>query len=252
MLGNGDGTFSAPVLGDFNGDGKLDVAVSSSNTAIDLLLGNGDGTFQNPAQVAADNATTLALGDFNSDGKLDLVGVSLYLRIPINLSPASLNFGSQNVGTKSPPQNVTLLNDGASPLPITSINIGGSDPNDFTETNKCGSTLPVDANCQIAVVFQPQAGGPRSATLNVTYQGLGSPQTVSLSGVGAVSTVTLTLPNLRFPVQLVGTVSSARSATLSNTGTVPVNISNISTTGPFTQTNNCPPVCRLGQIAKSR
>jgi hypothetical protein len=187
------------------------------------------------------------MGDFNNDGKLDLVGQSLYLQIPINLSPASLNFGSQNVGTKSPPQNVTLLNDGASPLPITSINIGGTDPNDFTETNKCGATLPVGANCQIAVVFQPQAGGPRSATLNVTYQGLGSPQIVSLSGVGAVSTVTLTPPNLNFPIQLVGTASSARTATLTNTGTVPVNISNISTTGPFKETNNCPSSLPIGK-----
>jgi hypothetical protein len=255
LLGNGDGTFtdgggvqisnnqyitSAPVLGDFNGDGKLDVAVSSSSQAIDLLLGNGDGTFQNPTQVATDNAATLAFGDFNNDGKLDLVGHSLYLQIPINLSPPSLNFGSQKVGTKSQPQNVTALNDGSSTLPITSINIGGNDPNDFTETNTCPSSLPVGANCQITVVFQPQAGGPRSATLNVTYQGLGSPQTVPLSGVGAVATVTLTPPQLKFQTQLVGTTSSAQAATLTNTGTVTVNISNISTRGPFPQTNNCP------------
>lgn len=58
------------------------------------------------------------MGDFNSDGKLDLVGTSLYLQIPINLSPASLNF-SQNVGTQSPPQYVTVLNDGSPALPIT-------------------------------------------------------------------------------------------------------------------------------------
>jgi hypothetical protein len=252
LLGNGDGTFrnvggvkisdnqftsasSAPVLGDFNGDGKLDVAVSG----LYLLLGNGDGTFQNPIQVATDNAITLAMGDFNGDGKLDLVGTSLYLQGPINLTPASLDFGTQNVGTKSPPQNVTVFNEGTSALTITGINIGGNDPNDFTETNKCGSTLPAGANCQIAVVFQPQVGGARSATLNVNYQGPGSPQTVSLSGFGAVSTVTLTPSNLKFRLRLIGTTSSPKTATLTNTGTVPVNISNISTTGPFTETNNC-------------
>jgi hypothetical protein len=253
LLGNGDGTFtsaggvqisgqnsaSAPVLGDFNGDSKLDVAVSSS-TAIDLLLGNGDGTFQSPTQIATDTATTLVMGDFNSDGKLDFVGSYLYLQIPINLSPASLNFGSQNVGTKSPPQNVTVLNDGASTLPITGISIGGTDPNDFTQTNKCGSSLPIGANCQIAVVFQPQVGGPRAATLKVSYQGLGSPQSVPLSGLGAISTVTLTPAKLTFPIQLVGTTSSAQTATLTNTGTVPVNISNIATTRAFSETNNCP------------
>jgi hypothetical protein len=255
LLGNGDGTFtsgggvpingnSSPLLGDFNGDGKLDVAVSG----LYLALGNGDGTFQNPIQVATDNAITLAMGDFNGDGKLDLVGKSLYLQSPINLIPASLDFGTQNVGTKSPPQNITVLNAGTSTLTITGINIGGSDPNDFTETNKCGSTLAVGANCQIAVVFQPQAGGSRSATLNVSYQGPGSPQTVSvsLSGFGAVSTVTLTPSNLKFPLRLIGTTSSPKTATLTSTGTVPVNISNISTTGPFTETNNCPSSLAVG------
>jgi hypothetical protein len=258
LLGNGDGTFrnaggvsvpsnntSPPVLGDFNGDGKLDVAITSGS-AFYLLLGNGDGTFQNPIQVATDNATTLAVGDFNSDGKLDLVGMSLYLQVPINLSPSSLSFPSQNVGTKSPPQYVTTLNVGSSALPITGINIGGNNPNDFSQTNNCPSSLPSGANCQIAVVFQPQAGGQRAAMLSVSYQGLGSPQTVSLSGVGAVSTVTLSPANLTFPVQLVGTVSSAQTATLTNTGTVPVNISNISSSEPFTETNNCPASLPVG------
>jgi hypothetical protein len=262
LLGNGDGTFSCgreakfggpgvtfspPLLGDFNGDGKLDVALETLNHAIYLSLGNGDGTFQPAIQLASDNATTLAIADFNSDGKLDLVGTSLYLQSPIIFSPASLDFGTQNVGTKSQPRNVTALNDGGSALPITSINIGGSDPNDFSQTNKCPSSLPIGATCPIAVVFQPQAGGSRSATLNVNYQGLGSPQTVPLSGVGAISTVTLTPAKLAFPIQLVGTTSSAQTATLTNTGTVAVNISNISTSGPFTESNNCPSSLPIGQ-----
>jgi hypothetical protein len=258
LLGNGDGTFtsgggvpingnSAPLLGDFNGDGKLDIAVLASNpNQIDLLLGNGDGTFQNPTQVAADNATTLAMGDFNGDGKLDLVGMSEYLLSPINLSPANLDFGTQNVGTKSPPKNVTALNDGSSTLTLTGIKIGGSDQNDFTQTNNCPAALAVGASCQIAVVFQPKAGGARSATLNLDYQGPGSPQTVSLTGVGAVSTVTLTPPNLEFPLRLIGTISPPKTATLANTGSVPVNISNISTKEPFSQTNNCPSSLAVG------
>jgi hypothetical protein len=256
LLGNGDGTFTVgsgvpingnfgPLLGDFNGDGKLDIAVLASNQ-IDLLLGNGDGTFQNPIQLASDTAITLAIGDFNGDGKLDLVGMSLYLQSPINLSPANLDFGTQNVGTKSPPKNVTALNDGSSTLTLTGIKIGGSDPNDFTQTNNCPAALAVGASCQIAVVFQPKAGGARAATLNLDYQGPGSPQTVSLSGVGAVSTVTLTPPNLKFPLRLIGTTSPAKTATLANTGSVPVNISNISTKGPFSQTNNCPSSLAVG------
>jgi protocatechuate 3,4-dioxygenase beta subunit len=87
FLGNGDGTFQAAksfqtgptsntiptavVVGDFNGDGKLDVAVSDSVGAIRVLLGNGDGTFQ-PEQTINVGTSYLAVADFNGDGKLDL------------------------------------------------------------------------------------------------------------------------------------------------------------------------------------
>ena len=256
LLGNGDGTFtpfggvnlggnksaSSVNIADFNGDGKLDLAVYSSvNNSIEILLGNGDGTFQNPIQVAAEpNLASLVMGDFNGDGKLDLVGHSLYLQIPINVFPNSLDFGSQNVGTKSPPKPVTVINDGSSALIITNIVINGNDPKDFAETNDCPASLPTGAHCTIKVRFEPTVGGPRSASLNVTYLGLGSPQSVSLSGVGAISTVTLKPSNLKFSTQLVGTTSPAQTATLTNTGTVAVNISNISTTGAFTESNNCP------------
>ena len=95
FLGNGDGTLQAPQnfpagpsghfqgpgllsVGDFNGDGKLDLAVADADSAqgyIAILLGNGDGTFQNPIDYSLSFGGTesLAVGDFNRDGKLDLV-----------------------------------------------------------------------------------------------------------------------------------------------------------------------------------
>src|ERR1700723_299846 len=89
LLGNGDGTFTAapnsPItvgnaplalsVGDFNGDGKLDLAVSNSNDAtLTILLGNGDGSFTPVPSLPATDITPFALaaGDFNGDGKLDL------------------------------------------------------------------------------------------------------------------------------------------------------------------------------------
>ena len=92
LLGNGDGTFQAAqsvaaggaavpfvAVGDFNGDGKLDLVVINDappiNSAVSVLLGRGDGTFQ-AAQTVAPGGKALAVGDFNRDGKLDLAVIS--------------------------------------------------------------------------------------------------------------------------------------------------------------------------------
>jgi serine/threonine protein kinase len=90
LLGNGDGTFQPAVAigsrefahgiveGDFNGDGKLDLAVTYSvRNIVGVLLGNGDGAFQSAREVAVnDTPSVLAASDFNGDGKLDLAVTS--------------------------------------------------------------------------------------------------------------------------------------------------------------------------------
>ena len=93
-LGKGDGTFGEPIstnlgagqltslvaLGDFNGDGKVDVAVSVlsfTTPGTGILLGNGDGTFQ-PVVFPSNLATfqTQSVADVNNDGKVDLIASS--------------------------------------------------------------------------------------------------------------------------------------------------------------------------------
>src|SRR6266446_3050476 len=62
------------AVGDFNGDGKLDLAVANfDSNDISVLLGNGDGSFQAALTFAAGSSpVSVAVGDFNGDGKLDL------------------------------------------------------------------------------------------------------------------------------------------------------------------------------------
>src|SRR5215469_7280738 len=65
---------AAIVVGDFNGDGKADLAVANSGgNDISILLGNGDGTFQQARNIiVGTNPVAIAVGDFNHDGKDDL------------------------------------------------------------------------------------------------------------------------------------------------------------------------------------
>ncbi len=69
----GDGAFSVTV-GDFNGDGRLDLAIADANSNnVSVLLGNGLGGFGAPTNFAAGNGPrSVAVGDFNGDGRLDL------------------------------------------------------------------------------------------------------------------------------------------------------------------------------------
>jgi hypothetical protein len=63
------------AVGDFNGDGKTDLAFPVAGRGVQVILGNGDGTFSNPITFPETAPNNLAVGDFNGDGKLDLLRI---------------------------------------------------------------------------------------------------------------------------------------------------------------------------------
>jgi hypothetical protein len=102
----------------------------------------------------------------------------------IQLTPTSLNFGNQPVGTTSLPKKITVSNKASVAVSVTGITIVGTNAGDFTETNTCGTSIAGGASCFITVKFTPSATGSRSATVSISDNGGGSPQKVTLAGTG--------------------------------------------------------------------
>lgn len=171
FLGNGDGTFTSAgsvpaaspsfgfgpvgvVAGDFDNDGKLDIAVALTSNAMSMLKGNGNGTFQ--AAVTSiifnfPNPTSIAATDFDGDGNLDLVitaGPVLLLRgngnlqfqppVAFNAQPGSTAIVIADMNGDNHPDIVTAdsFSDGVSVL------IGGGST--VVATHKYSGPLFVD------------------------------------------------------------------------------------------------------------
>jgi|GEM_PF-1689423 len=234
---------------------------------------DGGGTFATNARVTPaliDSATASFIGDYSgiaaaagvahpvwtnggfNNGQLQTTTLTVPGTAPaplVGLSPESLTFASQTVGTTSAAQTVTLSNVGSGALSITSIGITGANSGDFNQSNNCPispATLAASANCTINVTFAPTATGTRTAAVSVTDNASGSPQSVTLSGTGTAPApiVSLSATSLTFASQGVGTSSPAQIVTLSNTGSAALSITSIGITGAssgdFNQSNNCP------------
>jgi uncharacterized protein (UPF0548 family) len=205
------------------------------------LNGSGLATLMTSAlPVGTDNITAAYNGDTNFAPSTSPVVYQVVQGALVLLSPTSLNFGNQTVGLASNPQTVTLTNTGNANLNLTSIQITGADSGEFAQSNNCPASVPANGNCTISVTFTPTTTGTRNAALTITDNAPNSPQSVPLQGVGVSTAVIFSPTSLNFPTQLISTTSPAKPATMTNGGTAVLNITSITVTGPFSQTNNCP------------
>jgi len=191
-----------------------------------------------PSISGTENATVTVTDNApNSPESTTLTGVGEGSGPAVTLSPTSLTFPTQLVGTASTPQNVTLTNSGVAVLTITSIATTG----DFSQTNNCGTTVAVNASCTISVTFTPTTINTRTGTVVVTDNAPASPQTVALTGVGTY--VSWTPASLTFGAQTVGTSSPTQTITFTNNATTALTIKSVTVTGvdnkDFTQTDTC-------------
>ncbi len=198
LLGNGDGTFQAAAyyaagptarsmaVGDFNGDGKPDLAVTQEGTAhsftdsaVSVLLGNGDGTFQPAVNYGAGSMpVSVAVGDFNGDGKPDLVvadlgqlannpGVSVLLGNGDGTFQDAVGFDFDTTGGRN-----------YEPLSIAVGDFNGDGKPDLVVANSQFPAISIllgngDGTFQAAVNFDAKLG-PRSVALG-DFNGDGKP-----------------------------------------------------------------------------
>jgi hypothetical protein len=203
LLGRGDGAFQSQInvpvdfqaggiaSGDFNGDGKPDLAVTSANSfpngTVSVSLGNGDGTF-GPRQIfpVGNSPASVALGDLNGDGKLDVAvantssnSVSVLLgigngtllpaiNIAVDSNPRSLTITDFD-GDHKPDLAVALSN-----LDEISILIGNGDGTFLFPLNVAVSPNPVfmtaadfngDQIPDLVTVHSPQFSGAGSMSI---------------------------------------------------------------------------------------
>ncbi len=226
FLGNGDGTFKAPipiasvpdlygipVVADLNKDGKLDLAfiaeTSASQAEIVIALGNGDGTFATPSILDlpggdAIRNSSLAAGDFNGDGNLDLALFDSEAFSGIFYGNGNGTFTSVNVGTTASPSLVPqdLINLFASGPAVAANLTAGSAPDILV-----GNTVLLN------VYGTTITGSAASATaLSASSTSIAAGQTVTFTATVTGSTGNTTTPT--------GSVTFYDGATALGSGTL--------------------------------
>jgi hypothetical protein len=198
-----------------------------------------------PTTLGAKSASvSIAHNAVGSPSVVALSGTGVTATPAISVSPASLAFGSQNTGTTSAVQVITVSNTGGANLVVSGVALVGTNPGQFARTTTCATVAP-GASCTVSVTFAPTTAGAKSASVRITHNAVGSPTNVPLTGTGVVATpaISVSPASLAFGTQNTGTASAAQLITVSNTGggTLVVNSANLvgANPGQFTRVNAC-------------
>lgn len=161
--------------------GNSDFAISGNTCGPTLTAGSGCkvSIVYTPTVLGSESAT-LSISD-NAPGSPQMVPITGTSIPQTVVTPLSLTFPKQKVGTTSPAKTVTLKNNLATSL--TGISHQISKPF-AVSSSTCGKTLGSGASCTFSVTFTPTVTGTVSGTLTITDSANNSPQTVSLTGTG--------------------------------------------------------------------
>jgi uncharacterized repeat protein (TIGR01451 family) len=209
-----------------------DFAISSDTCTATAVAPGGTCTISvtfTPTQTGS-RAGTLTISDDAADSPqlVSLTGTGT--QPALSLSTTSLAFGGQAVGTTSPAKSVTITNTGTADLHVGKVSTSGADAGDFSASpSGCGKVAPM-GTCTISVTFTPSAPGGRSATLSIVSDAPTTPDSVSLSGTGLDSHLSLSPDPMNFGDVLLGQ-SKTMTLTFSNSGSDPTHLTGPPTSG---------------------
>jgi len=159
-----------------------------------------------------------------------------------------LDFGSVSAGSVSPPQTVTVLNQGPGGATLTLLNAVGGDPSAFSVvggTCAIGAALFEAATCTISVQFAPGSSGTKTAQVQIASTG-SFPPVLTLTGVGLAGpnpSLALSTATIAFDDTKVGSQSMPSTVRISSSGSGVVTISAIAVAGTYgIDSTTCPAV----------
>jgi hypothetical protein len=214
--------------------GGPDAAIEISSTGKVILASDAG---YPPTPGAFQTAPPAARGDLFA--LPNVAAIDLTVPAPaVCLSPRFLNFGSGVVapGTTSAPQSSTLTNCGNGDLHISSV---ASDSPDYGASTTCAlapAALTAGSTCTVSATYSPV--DYKTGNIVITDDALASPHSVGLSGFPKAPATTFSPTSLTF-LETPITTSVGLSITIINSGTLPLTIASVSTTGDFSASQNC-------------
>jgi VCBS repeat protein len=201
LLGNSDGTFhlgadlptniGSLVAGDFNNDGKPDLAISFRTGGVGIMLGTGDGAFQPVSVLRKGQGNSLVVADFNRDGNLDVAAVG---GTPSFATFLSIYFGNGD-GTLQVTKN-KWIRAGAFPGGAATADFDGDGNTDLVITLTDGTIALLEGDG--TGNFRPESFHPggygMGAPVVADVDGNGTPDLVFIDGHEATVSVLLNAP----------------------------------------------------------